>query len=162
MKPRGFTRQQQPWYRSLLAQAFEVDCERRGLNPNVDCLFDSWKEDQLESVTGHRTSAELNHNDDYDCVMLHLAQIAGDENAIEHFSTNAERTVRWRIARQMESLAKLEGYPVDWGYVRKIADHMHLPEFDDCPALLLRKLVIALDKQIKRLWARNKRFVQAS
>jgi hypothetical protein len=149
-----FTPRQQQRYRRLLNEAFEAHCERTGLNADADGLFDTWKREALFELTGETTSSALNHVDDYDVVCMHLATIAGNEADISYFAEAAERRCRRRIKLMMDLLSGLEARAVDWAYVRTIADHMHLPDLADCPALLMRKVIAALDPHIRRLLRR--------
>lgn len=139
-------------YLPLRQRAFAVHCQENGLNPAVDGLFETWMRDQLMEATGYPSSKFCNTIEDYDCTMLHLATIAHDEVAISYFSAAAERRLRHLINKSLASLSSLQSLKCDWNYARAIHVHMNLPlTMEECPALLLRKVLQALNTHVNRL-----------
>lgn len=149
-----FTRAQQPRYRNALQKAWLVHCDRTGTNLDFDGLFEEWKREQLREAIGMESTKGANQTHDFDHLMLHLAIIADDTDAIAYFSAAAERRIKHLISEHLKYLSRLEHRVLAWSYVVGLAKHMNLPlTLDECPADLLFKAFQALDKHIRRIRA---------
>ena len=105
----GFSRAQQPKYRAWLPKAFEIHCERTGLNPDADGAFKNWQRNFLVDMIGLPSSATANQTEHYDRVMLGLAQIIGEDHEIAYYSSALERRMRHLIEGHRAKLAALKG-----------------------------------------------------
>lgn len=158
-----FTRAQQPRYRNALQKAWLVHCERTGTNLEFDGLFEEWKREQLREAIGIDSTKGANHTDDFDRLMLHLAIIADDTEAISYFSAATERRIRFLIGDHLKYLSRLEHRILGWDYVRGIAKHMQLPlSLEECPGDMLFKAFQALDKHVRRIRAARDELVVRS
>lgn len=151
-----FSPAQQPHYRGILQEAWKAHCQRLGQNPAWDGAFDGWKAEHLVEAIGKPSTKTASQVLDFDLVMLHFAQIAGNDYWIKRASTNAERRMRYVIGQFLRELGRVEGRALDWSYVQGIHKHMGIiPPMDDCPVDLLWKILQALDTQIRRLGRRR-------
>ena len=152
----SFSPAQQAIYRPLVERAWRADCARTGCSPEADGARETWYRRQLNEVCGVFTTRELNGAEDLDRLLIHFAGIAGDEAMLIHATRSHERRVLYVIRQKIGDLARLEGREVTWDYVRAIYAQMNrhhlLPErISDCPADLLRKVIQALDKHVRRV-----------
>lgn len=113
---------------------------------------DAWYRQEMHELLGVDSVKDLHPVEDFDRIMLHWAQIIGDDREIHYWTTAQERRMKRRIRIAMQQLADLQGCTVSWGYVRSIQYHMNIPEqIDECPVELLHKVYQALDTQVRRL-----------
>lgn len=112
---------------------------------------DAWRRDELEAVTGKRSSKGLSQKQ-FEDACLHYAVIAGDEASLRHFADAEERRWHYQIHRWMRFLGFIRGEVVGWSYVRSIMDRMSLPErLDDVPTEQLQPILFALDTHTRRI-----------
>ncbi len=152
----GFTRSQQPIYRDLVARAWLEHSDREGINIDADAQYEQWYRAALMECIGVESTSKANCVEDFDKACLHFAEIADDSRAISYFTAAVERRIFYWIKRRMDDLTRIEGRKVDWPYCRAIYQHMDLPlEMDEAPAELLRKVLQALDTQVRRAHKRK-------
>ena len=149
---KGFMPRQQPIYRDLVARAWLEHADREGINLEADAQYEEWYRGALMESIGVASTRDANHVEDFEKACLHFAEIANDSKAISYFSAAVERRIYYWLKRRMDDLTRLEGRKVDWSYCRAIYKHMDLPlELDEAPASLLRKVLQALDTQVRRV-----------
>ena len=149
----SFSRKQQSHYRPLVKKAWAATCARAGQSPNNKGAFEVWYRDQLMDSMQVYTTKELNQADDFDRLMGHFAEIAGDEYWIDRLSRGKERRMIHLIKGKLKDLDTADpGNKHTWAYAMSIYDHMHLPaQIEECPAQLLWKVYQALDTHVRRL-----------
>lgn len=169
-KRRGFTPGQQGRFRPLVEQAWRAHSERYGrtttgsLFPTDDskaaqkaeqAAFRQWYEDELESCTGNRTTAACDRRRDFETVMAHFEQIAG--NSI-YWTTRVYGADARRVAWNIQEICRSN--EVDEDYMRGMARRMlRLDETSPLPALeqmTYQQLVIIMG-ELKRFLRRGGR-----
>ncbi len=145
-------REQQALYRPLVDRAWTIECGKIPASRDNLAARERWYRQALLDAGGWYTSKQCNPAADFDRLMLHFAKLADDAYWIDKASKGAERRLLYWIRRRMSDLGALQGREVDWPYTRAIMTHMNLPlDVVDCPADLLQKVFVALDKEVKRL-----------
>ncbi len=139
-------------YFPLQHRAWAAHCDQNGLDASDHKAEQAWRHAEQLSVTGKESTGAMDPIKDFDAMMLHWAQIAGDDAEIKYWSAAVERRMKRRVRIAMQQLAELEGRVVTWDYVRAIQYQMNIPsDFEDCPAELLWKVYQALDTHVRRL-----------
>jgi len=135
-------------YRPLVSKAWGMYCLRNQINLNVRAAFDAWYRKVLVSNLGIYSTKEISERDEakFDALCLCFATAAGDQAAIEYWSTAAERRALWRLEQTMKKAG------VDWPYINGIARNMGFGErpVQDLPAELILKLNTAVFVYLKR------------
>lgn len=137
----------------LFGRAWKAYAAGVGENATDHAAADAWRKEQILEATGCFSLKEVDRGAGFTRLMLHLAQVVGDDGLISHFATNGERQMRHLIGEKLVQLGALEGgRKLDWTYVKGIAARMDLPlSLEDCPAELLHPILVALDTQIRRI-----------
>jgi hypothetical protein len=153
----GFSRAQQSKYRPMVTAAWTAHCAREGLDVGDKGAREAWYRKQLLECVGEYTTKALDQTDDFDQVMLHFAQVAGDDYWMEKLAHGKETRMIYLIGRRLKDLDRLDAPNVHtWAYARAVHDHMGLPaDIEDCPAGLLWKVFQALSTHARRLTART-------
>jgi hypothetical protein len=169
-KRRGFTPAQQGLFRPLVEQAWRAHRQRFARTTSTAALFPSeakaehkaeqaafrkWYEDELESCTGNRTTADCDRRRDFETLMAHFEQIVGDSIYWTQRVYGADaRRVAWNI----QEICRAN--EVDEDYMRGIARRMlRLDETAPLPALeqmTYQQLVIIMG-ELKRFLRRGGR-----
>lgn len=148
----SFTRAQQKHYRTMVRRAWERHASDSGIPYNNKVEKDRWYRSQLLECIGVDTTAGCDQAQDFDAVMLHFSLLAADDWWIDRLSRGDETRMTFQIGRRLETLSCFAGKKCNWEYARSIFEHMHLPlTIDNCPALMLRKVLVALDTHIRRV-----------
>lgn len=138
----------------LVNAAWAHHCARRGLDPHKKKAngYRDWYEDVLVRAVGKNSTAEIRTPADFGLALLGFAEIADDESLIRDLAADEENRHRWVLRMMAVDLSFLRCEVVTWDYVRSIYGQSKLPpgEFDDCPAVLLKKVIAMLDTQIQR------------
>lgn len=156
----GFSPRQQADYRPVVAKAWLARCGRLGIFPNERGAKDAWYRDELMECLGENTTGRCNQTTDFDIAIRHFAQIAGDEYWTTRIADGPERRLRFLIEQRLSQMGQIDGGTYTWTYAVGIFRHMfpgasaEHASMDDCPAKILRKVFIALDRQAARLRAR--------
>jgi hypothetical protein len=112
--------------------------------------FATWLDMQLESCGIWGRSAP-DHGKTFDAIMGLLATVAGDKRWIARTSAAAETRLRHVLVEKLDRLSNLSGRDLSWDYCRSIYNRMGLPLTpEEAPAELLRKVLAALDTQLRR------------
>jgi hypothetical protein len=137
----------------LFGRAWQTYAKGVGENANDHAAANAWRREQIAEATGEVSLKDVDRGTGYTRLMMHLAQIVGDDDLISKFATNAERQMRHVIGEKLVILGELEGgQKLGWSYVKGIGVRMDLPlSFEECPAELLFPILCALDKQIRRI-----------
>ncbi len=157
---KGFNGRQQALYRPIVKQAWLAHCQATGIFPNAKGEKDAWYRDELMECIGENTTSRCNMAEDFDIVMRHFATIARDEYWPAHISDSPERRFRFLIEQRLRQMGEADGNTYTWPYVLGILRHMfpgspYTGDIAQCPAPILRKAFIALDRQAARLRARK-------
>lgn len=157
---KGFNGPQQSKYRPMVKLAWLAHCQKTGIFPNAKGEQDAWYRDELMECIGENTTSRCNKAEDFDIVMRHFATLAGDEYWPARISDSPERRYRFLIGQRLAQMGELDGSHYAWSYALGILRHMYpntkfAGEINDCPAPILRKVFIALDRQAARLRARK-------
>ncbi len=145
-RPRFFKLQHRAW----LAHADRT----LGVDPSDRGAETAWRYEETFAVLGVTSTAEIDPVEGMDAIMLHWAQIAGDDKEIAYWSTAKERRLQKRLCGLMQDLASVERQPITWQYVRGIAAQaqLNMPnDLQDCPAEVLWKLCQMLVTHVRRL-----------
>ncbi len=149
----SFTARQQGYYRPLKERAWLAHASRNNLHPNSRFAQDQWYRCLLLDAAGIYSTKEANQTGDFDCIMLAMAEIAGDEYWIKRMAGAAERRWRYMIAQKMTAKGMSFGaYLRGERYIQSIMNHMGIDQlaYADLPAEHLKKIFIALDEDFKR------------
>lgn len=140
-----FSNSQQAHYRPLVKRAWLAHCLRNDLDEHVVSARDAWYRAQLMEACGIYTTKEANKKDDFDAVMGHFAEIAGDEYWMDRAAEGRERRLRFLIEREIR-LGR-----VNEAYVAGIARNMGFgDEYMNLPAEHLWRIWNALLRHNKR------------
>lgn len=141
----SFDRSHQGKYRPLVEAAWRADCSRSRANPADKVARERWYRAELLRAGGWHSSTECNNAEDFDALMLHFAQIAGDWELVGWYSVSAERRYNWLIRREMRRAG------VDVAYVQAIARNMGVcRSWEDLDESQLRRILIALKLHNRR------------
>jgi len=146
----ALSRGQQGKYRQLVDAAYAAEAERlQGELPPKD----TWRREINLAATGCYSTKQMNQLNQFDDVMMELAIMADDTVWIARLASAAERRIRWVIEKQfIPDLEFLEQRKLDWKYCKSICHQMGIPDrIEDCPALLLIRVLQAIDTHIRRL-----------
>jgi len=139
--------------------AWREHCRLSGGDANDIHAREAWYRDQLAEVLTVRSLQQVNHTDDFDRIMLHWAEVAGDDRAIAYFCDSLERRYRYIVGNMLVNLSIMEGRDLGWEYVEHVYQHMGHggwpSRIEDAPAKLLQKVIAALDTHIRRLQRRE-------
>lgn len=157
---KGFNGRQQALYRPMIKRAWLAHCQKNGLFPNAKGEQDAWYRDALMECLAENTTSRCNMAEDFDIVMRHFATLAGDEYWPAHIADSPERRYRFLIGQRLAQMGDIDGSHYSWAYALGILKHMYpnapfAGEMIDCPAKILRKVFVALDRQAARLRARK-------
>ncbi len=142
---------ERPKFFALQHRAWLTHAARTGADPHDRGAEEKWRYQETFSVLSVESITQIDPVDGFDRIMLHWAQILGDDREITYWITAPERRMKRRLRIAMQQLAQLESLVITWDYVRGILDRMKLPtDIDECPADLLRKAYQALDTHIRR------------
>lgn len=159
---KGFNRRQQALYRPMVKRAWLEHCQKHGIFPNAKGQQDQWYRNELMECIGENTTSRCNKSQDFDIVMRHFSVIAKNEQWPVKISDSPERRYRFLIEQRLEQMRESSGSLYTWKYALGILKHMFpnspfVGDMADCPAAILRKVFIALDRQAARLRSRNAR-----
>jgi hypothetical protein len=144
-RPTGFSPAQQARYRRRVQRAWQAHCQRAGEDPADLPAHDTWYRRQLLACLQVFTTKQCDRVEDYDHLMLHFAQLAGDDAQVAYFSAAAER----RHLKAIADILRRNDRPV--AYAAAIAERMGFgQDLSNIPAANLRKLRIALHKDLIR------------
>lgn len=136
----------------LFRTAWEGYARGVGLHVGDVAASNEWRREQIKDATGQDSLKDVDRTHGYDALMLHFAMLAGDESAIRYFAPAVERRTRHLIHKRLAELSALEGRVLGWEYLEGLAEGMRLPrDIEDCPAALLMKAFMALDKHVRRI-----------
>ena len=158
---KGFNRRQQGIYRPMLNKAWLAHCQATGCFPNAKADKDAWYRANLMQCIGENTTARCNKAEDFDLVIRHFATLAGDDYWPIRVADSPERRFRFLIEQRLHQMGTLNGTTYSWNYALGILKHMFpntkfAGDIANCPAPILRKVFIALDRQAARLRSRKK------
>ena len=152
----SLTRAQQGKYRPLVGRAWGVTCERDGGDPADKIAKAGWYREQLMDVVGVFTTKQASPTKDFDKLMMHFAQIAGDDFWISRIAEADERRMRWQMRSHLKDLSYLLDEPCRWSYMVGIYDQARLySSLDEAPAEVLQKALQMLDTHIRRICRRR-------
>lgn len=139
------TRPQQSKYRPLVQRAWRAHCEQTGCSPAADGAYETWYREQLLEACGVYTSKQASPTKDFDALMAHFAQIAGDDYWITRTAQGDEIRLLHLIAQE-----KSRG-EIDDAYIAGIIRNMGLSQrLEEMPAAHLWKIWNALVRYNRR------------
>lgn len=139
------TRPQQSKYRPLVQRAWRSHCEQTGCSPAADGAYETWYRQQLVDSCGIYTTKQASPTKDFDALMAHFAQIAGDIYWIERAAQGDEIRLRHLIRQE-----QVRGQISD-DYINGIARNMGYNQAShDMPAAHLWKIWNALVRYNRR------------
>ena len=149
----SFSPRQQGPFRALVKSAWDAHCKASAIPVRpwrkTDAEADTWYRDQLRECLGTETTAACDRGRDYDTVMAHFEALIGESYEWQWRRFRGDKT-RIVHAIQSECLA----YDVDEDYMRGIARQAlqtdDLPELHNMPEDMLRILLFALVKHLRR------------
>lgn len=116
--------------------------------------FDDYRHEQLKAAGVPASTKDMNRTGHFDKAMLHLAIIAGHDQAALRYAVAMEKRYRYVIGDLLAQLGQLEGTTYTFAYARGICGHMKLPlTLEECPFEMLGKIIQALDTQRRRILA---------
>lgn len=129
---------------------------RSSLDPSDRQAADRWRHAITSEECHGRTSLKQLSNDDFDALMLRLAQEAGDHSSAVYFSASAERRLRHLLCRKLADLDRLDPSrqhgPAYLSGILRQSNLLHpLATIDDLPAPRLRTALQILDTHLRRL-----------
>ena len=140
-----FTKHQQAFYRPLVKSAWLARCARTGVSPDADGAYETWYRRQLLDVCGLYTTKQASRTKDYDKLMAHFGQLAGDPYWTARAAQGDEIRLLYLINQQAErgniSQAYIEGIIRNMGYTQPL---------QEMPAEHLLKIYNALLRHNKR------------
>ena len=139
------TRPQQSKYRPLVQRAWRAHCEQTGCSPVADGAYETWYREQLLEACGVYTSKQASPTKDFDALMAHFAQIAGDDYWITRTAQGDEIRLRHLIALEQSNGQITDAYIA--GIIRNMGLHQSM---DDMPAAHLWKIYNALVRHNRR------------
>ena len=125
----------------LFAKAWSAYCRGMGENVSDAGAATAWRREQVLEATGKDSLTKVDGRNDYTRLMLHLAMVANDQSAVEHYATNAERMMHHLIREKLVELGAIEGKRIGWEYARGIGSAMSLP----------LSVLMALDRHCRRI-----------
>lgn len=133
---------------------------RSSLDPSDRAAADSWRHAITAEECSGETSVKHLNNDDFDAIMLRLAQEAGDLSAVAYWSASAERRLRHLLAKKLAALDRLDpmrqhGPAYLAGLLRQSRLLTPFRTLDDIPADHLRTAIQILDTHLRRLRRRT-------
>lgn len=143
----GWSDGQNGWFSALAIDAWNHEFARGSRRK-----FHVWLAEIL-AEGGAETYKAPDRKESFDTIMGHLAVIARDRKAMDHFAEAAEIRMRWQLAKFREDLAWLQKRDVDSSYIEGIWSQASLlpTELTDAPAQQLRKALAMIDTHIRRL-----------
>jgi hypothetical protein len=136
--------------------AWESYAGRKGLDVRDRDTAESWRHALLAEECAGQSSLKTISQSDYDAVMLRLAVESGKQSAISYWAPADERRMRYLIREKLRELSKADS-PNRYGerYALAIVRQAKLASpprtLDDLPAALLRKVLIALDRRLRKI-----------
>lgn len=157
---RGFNGRQQAIYRPMVKLAWLAYCQKHGRISTDRGGADAWYRDELMECLGENTTSRCNMAEDFDIAIRHFATLAGDEYWPVRIADAPERRYRFLCNQRLQQMGALDGQSYTWRYALGILKNMFPAspfsgDLEDCPAKILRKVFIALDRQAARLRARH-------
>ena len=133
------TRPQQSKYRPLVQRAWRAHCTKTGCNPAADGAYETWYRQQLLAACGVYTTKQASPTRDFDSLMSHFGQIAGDNYWVARTAQGDEIRLRHLIAKEQSTGKIADSYIA--GIIRNMGFRQRL---DDMPAAHLYKVYQAL------------------
>jgi hypothetical protein len=134
------------WQKCAMPMGFAVGSEKDAAE---------WRRNERLAATGKSDIHQVEKVGEFEALMLHFAQIVGDDQEIAYWSAPVERRYRHLIREKLVALTRATGTLHDWKYARGIMNAMHLAEnFDDVPATQLLPVFQALDTHLRRVLRR--------
>ena len=136
--------------------AWEAYAGRMGLDPRDHETSEFWRHAILAEECAGQSSIKTLSQSDYDAVMLRLAVESGEQSQIAYWAPADERRMRHLIREKLRELGEADP-PNRYGerYALAIVRQAKLASpprtLDDLPAELLRKVLIALDRRLRKL-----------
>ncbi|MBQ7251454.1 MAG: hypothetical protein IJS32_02505 [Kiritimatiellae bacterium] len=136
--------------------AWEAYAGRKGLDVRDRAVAESWRHAILAEECAGQSSLKTLSQGDYDAVMLRLAVESGKQAAVAYWAPADERRMRHLIREKLREMSEADP-PNRYGerYALAIVRQAKLASpprtLDDLPAALLRKVLIALDRRLRKL-----------
>ena len=136
--------------------AWESYAGRKGIDPRDRETAESWRHALLAEECAGQSSLKTISQSDYDAIMLRLAVESGKQSAISYWAPADERRMRHLIREKLHEMTEIDP-PNRYGerYALAIVRQAKLATpprtLDDLPAALLRKVLIALDRRLRKL-----------
>jgi len=147
-----FTAPQRARYFDLVRRAYDAVCDSNGMDAGDSKRRETWRRQQQTEAVGKPSVKHCSPVDDFDYLLVHFGQIAGDDEAVARGCTSLERRYEKKIADQLARLSRLKGETVGFDYARGILAQMKLPtDLKNVPAIYLRNVYIALRVHADRL-----------
>lgn len=157
-KRRGFSRQQQGWFRPLVARAWELKCEELGHAANDKAFRDAWYQGELAVATGHRTSSDCDGGRDFERACAHFEALIGEEFRWQlQLEQGDEKRLTWLLKQDYPDYlkSKFGGNRSMRDYLLTIAESVagrpvtHLGRLTDSELSAVRKAMLVAARRWK-------------
>lgn len=152
----SFSRPQQGLFRPLLASAWQAMCKHEGLDPTARCrsgkrcgacAFCEWYEAELREAVGVASTVDLDVKRDFERVMRHFAEIAGDL----YWMTRIDGADARRLQANVRAVCAQRDFDEDYirGGAKKALKLEELPQLEDLTYEQLATVLSALKSKAR-------------